>query len=102
MTIAIKILDTSLRGMSFYYAVNHNMNCSLLQIYLHKVHICFWFTCTVACICLQTMICFADDLVSITYCGYTVAVVVSIAGSVIAEQESMFELTLSVSYAWLS
>ena len=32
-------------------------------------------------------------LVSITYSGYTVAVVVSIAGSVIAEQESMPELT---------
>lgn len=32
-------------------------------------------------------------LVSITYCGYTVAVVVSIAGSAIAEQESMFRLT---------
>ncbi|OEL18763.1 DNA primase small subunit [Dichanthelium oligosanthes] len=51
MTIAMKILDTSLRGTPFYYAI--------------------------------IMI-----LVSITYFGYTVAVVVSIAGSVIAEQES--------------
>ena len=32
-------------------------------------------------------------LVSITYCGYTVVVVVSIAGSVIAKQESMPERT---------
>ena len=38
-------------------------------------------------------------LVSVTYYGYTVAVVVSIAGSVITEQESMLEFTLSVSYA---
>jgi hypothetical protein len=31
--------------------------------------------------------------VSITYCGYTVVVVVSIAGSVIGKQESMSERT---------
>ncbi|TVU45644.1 hypothetical protein EJB05_05135 [Eragrostis curvula] len=57
MTIAIKILDTSLRGMSFCYAVKSDS---------------------------QLMI-----LVSITYCGYTVVAVVSIAGSVIAEQENL-------------
>jgi hypothetical protein len=37
--------------------------------------------------------CLQMILVSVTYCGYTVAVVVSIAGSVTAEQESMFSLT---------
>jgi len=41
--------------------------------------------------------CLQMILVSITYCGYTVAVVVCIAGSVTPEQESMFEL-LSVYY----
>ena len=42
MTIAIKILDTSLRGMLFYYAMNHNMSYPLLQIYIHEVQICSW------------------------------------------------------------
>ena len=35
-------------------------------------------------------------LVSITYCGYIVVAVVSIAGSVIVEQESMFKRTFAL------
>jgi hypothetical protein len=44
--------------------------------------------------------CLQMILVSITYCGYTVAVVVSIAGSVTPEQESMVELT-SICFLYL-
>lgn len=72
---------------------NHNINYRLSLIYSQEMQICSWLLISIeVCISFANYnYCLQMILVSITYCGYIVAVVVYIAGSVIVEQGSMSE-----------